>query len=451
MDTEVAYQEALDYLFSFVDFSRTHQQNLAPEHFDLKRMEALMLSLDQPHRTYSSVHVAGSKGKGSVCAFCASVLQAAGYKVGLYTSPHLKDFEERIQINGKPIPRRDLVALVNEIKPFVAQIEKITTFEIATALAFLYFARQAVDMAVVEVGLGGRLDATNIITPIVSVITHLYLEHTSILGNTLSQIAREKAGIVKDNTPVVLAPQAEEARGVIMAIASNRHARVIDVAQTYGYKLVSHSLEGQTFSVWGERNKKGERQAEIRIRLLGEHQVENAVTAYATLQLLCGLGFPFDEDALRKGFASAEWPARFEVISQKPLIVIDSAHIPEAAQMMRNALEEYFPGRQIILVIGVSEDKDVRGILRELKPLVKEVVATQSDHPRALDVEKLAEISRESGFITHVTPTVSEALDEALRLKQGEAFVFVTGSIFVAASARIAWLESRRFEVVKVI
>ncbi|MCH7480653.1 MAG: hypothetical protein IIC79_04590, partial [Chloroflexi bacterium] len=225
------YQQPLDYIYSFVDFSRTRQENLAPENFDLARVHDLLALLGDPHKTYPSIHVAGSKGKGSVSAFCASVLHAAGYRVGLYTSPHMQEFNERIQVNQQQIPAEELAGLVAKIKPAVAAVARITTFEIITALAFMHFTRQKIDIAVLEVGLGGRLDATNVITPLVSIITSLSLEHTSILGNTLAEIAGEKAGIIKENIPVIVAPQTPEAYEVIRDIAADNAAAMIQVGK----------------------------------------------------------------------------------------------------------------------------------------------------------------------------------------------------------------------------
>jgi len=240
--SQIGYQEALDYIYSFVDYSRTHQANLSPENFDLTRMVDFLDLLGTPHKKFPSLHVAGSKGKGSVSAFCASVLQAAGFKVGLYTSPHIKDFEERMQINRVPISRNTLAEYVEEIKPAVESIPKLTTFEIMTGLAFLFFARQKVDIAVIEVGLGGRLDATNIITPLVSVITSLYLDHVTILGETLEEIAAEKGGIIKPGIPVVSAPQEEKALNVIEKIAAQHGSPLIKVEEEYPYSWTDRNL-----------------------------------------------------------------------------------------------------------------------------------------------------------------------------------------------------------------
>ena len=220
MDIEIAYNKALDYLYSFVDYSLKHSSELAKAEFNLDRMFALMEELGNPQAKYPIIHVAGTKGKGSVSALCASALQAAGYKVGLYTSPHLLDYCERIQVNGEPISHEFMIELVEEIKPAVAKIPKLTTFEITTALGFLAFARQGCTAAAIEVGLGGRLDATNIVTPKVSVITSLSYDHMAVLGNTLTLIAGEKAGIIKQGVPVVSSPQKEEALSVLERVAN---------------------------------------------------------------------------------------------------------------------------------------------------------------------------------------------------------------------------------------
>ena len=249
MDTETAYNAALDYIYSFVDYSLSRNFRYAPEKFDLGRMRLFMEALGQPQQSYPSIHIAGTKGKGSVAAMCASVLRAQGYRVGMYTSPHLHDFAERILLDGQPIPHADLAALVDEIKPVVASIPNLTTFEITTALAFLYYARKKVEAAVIEVGLGGRLDATNVIVPVVSTITSLSFDHMNVLGDTLAAIAGEKAGIIKEGVPVVLAPQREEARLVVARVATEKHAPLIQLGKDYFYADVSHSLESQTVQV----------------------------------------------------------------------------------------------------------------------------------------------------------------------------------------------------------
>lgn len=452
-DEERAYREALDYLYSFIDYSLTRNLRNAPEKFDLGRMEALLAALGNPHRTYPAVHIAGTKGKGSVAAMTAAALQAAGYRVGLYTSPHLQDFAERICLDGQPIPHGALAEVVNHLKPHVARIPRLTTFELTTASAFLYFAWQKVDVAVVEVGLGGRLDATNVLLPEVSVITSISYDHTAILGHTLAAIAREKAGIVKPGVPVVLAPQAPEAREVILRIAEERHAPLIEVGRDYHYAPLARGLDGQTVLVWPEQDREGVEAfirsggiaewepVRLRIPLLGPHQVVNAATAYAALQVLRGRGLALDEQALREGMAHTHWPARFEVLQRRPPVVVDGAHNPAAARQVRLTVDEYFPQWPVVLVFGASADKDIPGMLAELLPRAREVILTQSVHPRAADPEHLLEMARPYGKPARVVAAVPEALEEAIRRAAGEAMVLVTGSLFVAAAARAVWRE----------
>ncbi len=453
MKDEPAYQAALDYIYSFVDYSLKRIFRYSPENFNLERMEKLAVSLGSPHQKYLIIHIAGTKGKGSVAALCASVLQAAGYRAGFYTSPHLQDFVERIQVDGEPISHTDLVALVDEMKPHIAAIPELTTFEITTALAMLYFARQGASAAVFEVGLGGRLDATNIVTPQVSVITSISYDHTHVLGDTLAEIAGEKAGIIKPGVPVVLAPQEEEARQAIVAIARKRNSPLIEVGKDYLFELHSRSLDGQTFRVWRNpeqviedeypgNNGKGERQPEVfTLPLLGFHQVVNAATAYAALQTARQEGFEISMEDIRRGFASVVWPGRFEILRREPPVVVDSAHNRDSVLKLCQTLDEYFPGYPIVLVFGASEDKDIQGMFAELLPRVESVIATQSIHPRAIDPHQLVELTHPYGIPARTVPRIEDALPEALQDAKNGSLVLVTGSLFIVAGARYAWQE----------
>jgi dihydrofolate synthase/folylpolyglutamate synthase len=438
-NSQISYQDALDYIYSFVDYSRTHQANLSPENFDLSRMVEFMNLLGSPQLEFPSLHVAGSKGKGSVSAFCASVLQAAGFKVGLYTSPHLKDFEERMQINRVPISRNTLAEYVEEIKPAVETIPKLTTFEIMTGLAFLFFARQKVDIAVIEVGLGGRLDATNIITPLVSVITSLYLDHVSILGDTLEQIASEKGGIIKPGIPVICAPQEPKALEVIRTIAQENKSKLVEIKRDYPYSIVSKSLKGQDFQI---DLPDDEPITSFWIPLLGDFQVINAVTAFATLIELDHYGFSMDIPTIRDGFSRTFWPGRFEVLRKEPPVIVDSAHNPASIGKLRETISEFFPDQELILVFGISEDKQLDGMFAEILPRTAHLICTQADHPRAMDPEKMADLARVYDCEVTSISNVGEALAKALSLVDQGQVVVVAGSIFVAASARIAWFEN---------
>jgi len=401
-----------------------------------------MESLGQPDHKYPSIHVAGTKGKGSVCALCANALQAQGYKVGLYTSPHLKDFEERIQINGQSISRQEFVDLVEKIKPHVAAIPDLTTFHITTAMALWYFALNEVDVAVVEVGLGGRLDSTNVITPVLSVITSLYLEHTKILGDTIEEIAAEKAGIIKPGVPVVVASQVDSALDVIEKIAADNNAEMTLIGRDYHYEQGEHSLDGQELTIFNG----GKPPAKYQIGLLGPHQAENAVVAYTAMQLANQVGLTIDDAAIQEGFAVTEWPGRFEILRKEPPVVVDSGHAPGAMTKIQQTIDEYFPGRSLWLVIGASDDKDVHGMLKELTPRLKKIYCAKSTHPRAMEPTRLALQSNGVGVPVDVVPDVGDALEAALAEAPEGDVVMVTGSIFVAATGRIAWFERKLWE-----
>jgi len=427
-DIETAYNQALDYLYSFVDYSLKHASELAKAEFNLDRMFALMEALGNPQNQYPIIHVAGTKGKGSVSALCASALQAGGYKVGLYTSPHLLDYCERIQVNGEPIAHQLLVELVEEVKPAVARIPKLTTFEITTALGFLAFARQGCNAAVIEVGLGGRLDATNVVTPRVSVITSLSMDHMAVLGDTLAKIAGEKAGIIKEGVPVVSAPQKEEALEVILRVARERNAPLTLVGRDVTFEPISSSLDGQKLRI---------QNSEFGIPLLGAHQLENAATAYAALK---ASGIPLSEEAIQKGFSQVKWRARFEIARRNPPVIFDSAHNQDSFAKLRQTLDEYFPGKEVYLIFGASEDKNIPGMFAEMKPKIKRLIVTRADHPRALEVEKILELAKQAGVESEAVSPVESALARALELSAKDgSIVLSAGSMFVTAEVMSAW------------
>ncbi|PKN85802.1 MAG: bifunctional folylpolyglutamate synthase/dihydrofolate synthase [Chloroflexi bacterium HGW-Chloroflexi-8] len=454
MDIETRYQIALDYLYSFIDHSLTRNFRNSPDNFDLDRMRKMMTILGNPQNKYKVIHVAGTKGKGSTSAFIANVLQEAGYNVGFYTSPHLNDYCERIQVNQIKLSHPDFVDLIDEIRPFVELVEGITTFELTTAIAFLYFFKQKIDYAVVEVGLGGRLDATNIVDPVVSVITSLSLDHINVLGDTLAKIAYEKAGIIKPGKPVVISPQKEEAKRVLFRIAEERESELVEVGEDFLYASSAHNLDGQSFFVWSKDEQVAVSRfiessgrdewvpKRFHIPLLGFHQVQNAATAYAALQVLINSGTKITDQNISQGFHKVVWPGRFEVISKKPMIVIDSAHNRESALRLRLAIDDYFPGVPVTLIFGASEDKDIEGMLAELLPRVKLVVATKSFHPRALEPEMIVEYALKSGKRGYVTNSVEEAVDKALELAGNETIILVAGSLFVAAAVREVWYSN---------
>lgn len=453
MDTETAYNHALDYLYSFVDYSLKHASELAKADFNLDRMRALMAALGNPQDTYPIIHVAGTKGKGSTAAFCASALQAAGRKVGLYTSPHLLEFGERIQINGEPVSHAELAELVELVKPEVAKIPLLTTFEITTALGFLHFAHKKVDAAVIEVGLGGRLDATNIVTPRVSVITSLSYDHTAVLGNTLAQIAAEKAGIIKPGIPVVSSPQKPEALEVLEKVAAERGCELTLVGRDVTCTSGTHSLKGQDFEIQQLVQTQHSPNVSLQyatfcIPLLGLHQVENATTAYAALQKS---GFNLSSAEIAKGFAEVRWQCRFEIASRtEPIVIFDAAHNEDSFRRLTETLEEYFPGRKVVLIFGVSEDKHIAAMLGAIKDKIDRLIVTRADHPRALEPEKIIEtvisggVEGEGGVRKpvpnvemEIVVPVEMALARALEIaKNNGSIVLSAGSMFVTAEVK---------------
>ncbi len=449
-------QAALEYLHSLTDYSLMRNLRFSEEKFDLSRMRALLTACGEPQRACAVIHVAGTKGKGSTSVLIAAGLQAAGYRVGLYTSPHLLTYGERIQVNRQMISSTELAELVMELRPLAEEIGQITKFELTTAAAFLYFARQAVDVAVIEVGLGGRLDATNVVEPLVSVITSVSYDHMNVLGHSLTAIAGEKAGIIKPGRPVVVSPQKEEALEAIEAIAVQRDAALTLVGREvcFAGRAEQRSLDGQSLYVWhAEQQERMDAFLEgqgnwqpltLRLALLGEHQVQNAATAYAALCVAAEQGLRVTDAAIADGFAAACWPGRFELLRREPPVVIDSAHNRDSALRLRLALDDYFPARPVVLVFGVSADKDVPGMFAELMPRVSRLVAAQAGTQRAMPVEELVALAHRFGRPAQARLDVAQALALGLHwAEEQNAVLLVTGSIFLVADAWHAW-QSRQ-------
>lgn len=458
------YPAVLGYLYDLTDYEKERIARYDPDTLDLSRIRRVLARLGDPQRRFPSIHIAGTKGKGSVAATCASVLQTAGLRTGLYTSPHLHTFRERIRVDGEPIPPDVLISLVQECRPIFDAEPQLTTFEAITALAFVHFARCQIDYAVVEVGLGGRLDATNVIIPQVAIITSLSFDHTYLLGNTLADIAREKAGIIKPGVPTVCAPQEAEALTVIQKVCAERESPLTLVGRDWTWQLpaslpvssgtndVPLSLEGQSFELRHTRDS-SPLDGTYTISLLGRHQVNNAVAAIAALDLLQRGGVAFQPHHIHQALANVRWPGRFEILRKDPPLVVDCAHNGDSAVKLSAALDEWFPGRRWTFVLGFSSDKDVPGILRALAPLAKRFLATQSRHLRAMPSKEVTEVAL--GVFSDldapwpevtVTDDVGAALSLALSGENhwpgiGETAgpVCVTGSIFVVAEAREVW------------
>ncbi len=446
MNIEADYRQALEYLDSLTDYSLMRNLQFSEDKFNLTRMIALMNRIGDPQDTYPIIHVAGTKGKGSTCAFIAGGLQAAGYKVGLYTSPHLLEYTERIQINRQPILEQELAELVMQLKPVAEEVGQITKFELTTAAAFLFFARNGVNAAVIEVGLGGRLDATNIVHPLVSVITSLSYDHMNVLGNTLTAIAGEKAGIIKTNRPVVISPQKAEALEAVLAVAQARQAPITLVGKDVLFEGGEHSLNGQDLCVWNDDDQKNIENkssdwtpVNLHIELLGRHQVQNAATAYTALQTAAKFGLPINLADIQAGFKNTQWPGRFEIVRNHPFVVFDSAHNRDSAQRLRITVEDYFKNRPVVMLFGVSEDKDVTGMFEELMPCVNRVVAAQAVSSRAMDAGKLIDLAHSYGKPASTEKDVKSCLVKALEYCGQDAVLLITGSMFLVAEARRAW------------
>lgn len=435
------YREAIEYLHSLTDYEKRRLERYSPETLDLSRVERLLEMVGNPHRNYPSVHIAGTKGKGSTSAMVESVLRAAGYRTGLYTSPHLHTFRERIRVGADLISREDVVSLVEEFRPLIARVPGVTTFEAITAIAFTHFARQNIDFLVAEVGLGGRLDATNVLLPEVAVITSLSLDHTQLLGATLPQIAAEKAGIIKVGIPVVTAPQRPEALEVIKETARLRQAPLVEVGRDWVWEAGPLDLSGQSFTARRVGDGRGDLAGEYRIPLLGRHQLENATTALAALQVLLERGFRVTPAAAREGLARVAWPGRMEILSTDPLVIVDGAHNPYSTEVLRETLREWFPGRHWVLIFGASTDKDIPGMLRALLPIADYLIVTRSDHPRSASPVELADMAASVGGGAEIAVNIRRAFQRALTVRKPDAGVLVTGSLFLVAEAREFWAE----------
>jgi len=425
----LTYDQALAYLYSFIDYERADDRSGA--RFDLRRVEHVLHALGDPHLGRLTLHVAGTKGKGSTSAYLAAILQQSGFRTGLLTSPHLCAFVERIRVGGSMVSEGALAAAVTALQPFVAQYHlaphwgRLTTFELVTITAFLCFRDAGATAQVLEVGLGGRLDATNVVpAPDVAVITPISLDHMEVLGPTVSHIAREKAGIVKPGRPVVVAPQPPEAMAVIREVAVAQRAQLFDVAGSVRWKRRRQDLGGQEFRVAARRDY------ELTSSLLGAVQVENAAVAVATAEVLERHTPGITAAAIRRGIASARWPGRLQVLGTFPLVIADGAQNEASARRLGKALKELTPARAI-MVVGLSIDKDAAGFAAALAPQAARVIAVQSSNPRAAPAATVAGAFSARGVPAQAAATVAEGLGVAVAAAGPDGAVCVTGSLFV--------------------
>ena len=458
------YKDTIEYIDSFINFEKIPRYQYASS-FRLERMVALLDELGNPHKGLNVIHVAGSKGKGSTCAIAAYILKEAGYKVGLYTSPHLMDSRERIRIldnssevKGEPrttsfarvrgMGRRvdnfegmageeEINELIEEIEPVVEKFRehekfgKVSFFEILTACAFLYFKQQQVDIAVLETGMGGRLDATNVAAPLVCGITNISLEHTDKLGDTLAKIAYEKAGIIKSESFVVSAPQEKEALDIIRKACKENNAKLHEVGKDIKYSILRSSESGQVFDL----ETPGHDYKNLELNLIGAHQIENASISIGMVEAI-KKKFDIKENNIREGLKKAIWPGRLQIIRKNPNIILDGAQNPASMSALISSIKGIFKYKKLICVFGISSDKDIKGVSGILDAAGDIIILTEAkDNPRAESVLKLKGYFQGSKPGIQEIKDVDEALGTAMKIADKEDLILVTGSLFVVGDA----------------
>jgi len=423
------YSETLEWLFSL-------------EHMGVKlgldNVKELLHRLGNPQDEFRSVHVAGTNGKGSVSAMLASILREQGYRTGLYTSPHMVDFRERILCGRELISEAELAKLAMEVRGQWEEMERTTGqiptfFEVTTAMAFLHFADRGVEEAVIEVGMGGRLDATNVINPDCSIITTISMEHTQYLGNTLGAIAAEKAGIIKPGVPVVTAADHPEVLDVIKHVALARGAPVRVVGKDVDYRLISATLEGTLVELGGLS-------VPVKLPLLGGYQAVNAAMAYAAALELDRNNIDVQEKAIIAGLENVRWPGRLELLQGRPTIVLDATHTPDGARKVALEFNRLF-GRSMTLVIGVLNDKDLAGVAGPFAGIAKKAIATAPATERAYPAAMVAQVLDRELKSVEIEPNIPRAIQRAIEISEANEVILITGSIYTVGEAK-AWLES---------
>ena len=433
-----SYGKALRYLASLTDYERLRIVRYNNQNFDLDRMRTLLKKLGNPQADFRSVHIAGTKGKGSTCAMIASMLQACGYKTGLYTSPHLLDVRERIQINGEMISHADMARLVRLIEPIATRMKPMPTyFDVLTAIAFKYYAEQKVDIVVVETGLGGRLDSTNVITPEVTAITSISKDHMQQLGSTLGKIAEEKAGIFKAGVPAITVMQEPEVEASLKRIAERVGAPLDITGKTieFSYRFECSRLQGAHNRVC--LTTPSSRFEHLAVPLLGEHQAINCGLALGVIDRLKGRGIAIDDAKAREGLAKTTIPGRMEMVSQTPRVIVDGAHNAASIDALFRGIGQHIPYDSMVVIFGCCADKDVPGMLERISSGADKVIFTKVDSIRTADPEELAARYVELyGKMAQVAPTLEEALSIANRAVTKEDLICIAGSFFLVGESK---------------
>lgn len=422
------YQEALEYLLNLDVFGW---------HPGLARIEKLMEVLGNPEKKMRFVHIGGTNGKGSTTAMLMSVLKENGYKTGMFTSPHLVSYCERMQINGQMIPERRLAELTTKVKEKIKVMtdqgyEHPTGFEVSTAIALLYFYEEKTDIAVIEVGLGGAIDSTNIITPVVSIITNVTLDHMFYLGSTVKEIATVKAGIIKEGVPVITASENPDALNIIRNKAKKMHASYLRIGRELYYNVLELKETGTRFLVKDDRGYS----IELCTPLVGAHQAVNGSTVMMAIKLLEKQGMTFSDEKIQEGFKKTFWPARLELIGGKPKILLDSAHNYDGAVKLRLSLNTIYKYKKLIYVIGMLADKQRSKVLAKLGPLADSIVVTKPNSPRAGDWQAMYKEAKNYTHDVYMDESIEGAVDKALSIASEDDLVCIAGSIYMVAYAR---------------
>jgi len=398
----------------------------------LERTQALLARMGNPEKQLAVIHVAGTNGKGSVCALIDSILRAAGYKTGIYTSPHLLRLNERIRVNGKCIPDDELMTLIDEVEHHSLAVQadhgEVTFFEFTTALAFEYFRRCGASLVVAEVGMGGRLDSTNVVMPVISVITSISVEHAIYLGPDVPSIAREKAGIIKDGRPVVCGDLAEDALAVIRKIATEHKARLVMAKDVVSVRLVSQSAKGQKIAVSGGSDD----YSTVVMPLLGRHQMENCAVAVAAVEEFSQASrLPVSVEAVREGIGNVEWPGRLQILSADPLMILDGGHNPGAAEKLSRTVRELAKKRPVGLVFGMCDDKDVDGFLRQFAETVKACWTVTIRTDRAIPRSRLAAAAGRFGWQIREDDLPAAIAGAEKWARENKGVVCIAGSLYL--------------------
>ena len=422
------YQEAMKYITEVGNFG---------SNYGLERTYKLLELLDNPQDKLKIIHVAGTNGKGSTTAMITSMLKGCGYKVGMYTSPFLEEFEERIQINGENIPKEKLAKLMTNIKYAVDRVieeghNHPTEFEIITVLMFLYFATEEVDFAVVEVGLGGRLDSTNVITPILSVITSISFDHTNLLGNTLEEIATEKAGIIKSGIPTVIYPQEEVAEIVISSKCQELDSKLYKINKEDA-KLINIIKEDK---IYQQVKVKLDDEYDVKLPLLGEHQILNLAVALKALEVIKDKAPKLNMESIVKSIATVRWNGRLEIMSNSPYVVIDGAHNIQGITQLNKNINKYFEYKDMYLILGILADKDVEHMVKVITPKAKKVFTVTPNSMRAETAEELMNEVKKYNESCEAYNDYKNAFEDALKLCKKDDLLLISGSLYMIGEMR---------------